>query len=873
MSRFFRGGGSGSDSNSESDYSSSDDENASKTSASGSGSDSESSSGSDSEAGRKKGPSRFVRGAESSDESSDEDTKRIVKSARDKRFDEMRNTVKSLKNATKINDWVAIQMLNKAICQGQCSYPREGVPRFYIRFLNDLEASVKETVANKEVVKKMNASGSRAFNAMKQRIKKFVKSHETDIEAFKANPVNEEESADEAAKKPLLLPPRIQKVVLTTRVRAVTDFLKKEDGGDFERPRKKGSKAEGKEDGDDFQVVGKRGKVAELKPEDLFKKLHEVIQARGKKGTDRQLQMQNLERLLEIALTPSARVRVLLALIPSRFDSSSSTAGYLATDVWKSAAAEEMNQLFALLEENVSICIEEMAEEEIEAEAAEEKFKNGENIIIRASLSSLIERIDDELPDPFNTLTLTHWTMSAVSYFERINYTLAVDSTKMRRVEHLYYKPDSVIQAVEKEVRTLHPTLNEKLEEPSDLVQNLCISLYKTSIDRVRTRSLLCHVYHLALHDNFQRARDLMLMSHLQDHIAQTEVSTQILFNRTMAQIGLCAFRAGMVRETANCLQEISSSGKVKELLAQGVQMQRFFRQNPRARKAGEVASAPFPHAHQPRTPRVRLPHMLHAPRNSEHGSQRARASPQGYQQAIPSYVGLQRASSLYRPPENTRDHIMGAAKALAAGEWQRCRDLIHAIKIWDLMPNTEKIKNMLSRKIQEEGLRTYFFTYSPYYDSLGIDQLAGMFELTINDVRATVSRMIINEELLASIDQPTNTVVLHRTAGPGVETSRLEFLADSMPTRSPVLSTATRNSSSPDRCSWDSSSNSNNVISVAVNVEAMVTVAVTGADTEVAEAAVVAVVAVVVVEEVMVVVMQAGNRERRDQTGQRAGR
>ncbi|KAI9088041.1 eukaryotic translation initiation factor 3 subunit 8 N-terminus-domain-containing protein [Phlyctochytrium arcticum] len=796
MSRFFRGGGSGSDSNSESDYSSSDDENASKTSASGSGSDSESSSGSDSEAGRKKGPSRFVRGAESSDESSDEDTKRIVKSARDKRFDEMRNTVKSLKNATKINDWVAIQnefeKLNKAYVKANAVIQREGVPRFYIRFLNDLEASVKETVANKEVVKKMNASGSRAFNAMKQRIKKFVKSHETDIEAFKANPVNEEESADEAAKKAAALAASDSESGSDDEGEGRDRFLKKEDGGDFERPRKKGSKAEGKEDGDDFQVVGKRGKVAELKPEDLFKKLHEVIQARGKKGTDRQLQMQNLERLLEIALTPSARVRVLLALIPSRFDSSSSTAGYLATDVWKSAAAE-MNQLFALLEENVSICIEEMAEEEDEAEAAEEKFKNGENIIIRASLSSLIERIDDEFTrslqhiDPHtldyvsrlrDETILYALIVRAQKYFERINYTLAVDSTKMRRVEHLYYKPDSVIQAVEKEVRTLHPTLNEKLEEPSDLVQNLCISLYKTSIDRVRTRSLLCHVYHLALHDNFQRARDLMLMSHLQDHIAQTEVSTQILFNRTMAQIGLCAFRAGMVRETANCLQEISSSGKVKELLAQGVQMQRFSDKTPEQEKLEKLRQLPF-HMHinlellecvyLTCSMLLEIPNMAanaHEPRRKVISKPFRRMLDYNERQV---FIG---------PPENTRDHIMGAAKALAAGEWQRCRDLIHAIKIWDLMPNTEKIKNMLSRKIQEEGLRTYFFTYSPYYDSLGIDQLAGMFELTINDVRATVSRMIINEELLASIDQPTNTVVLHRTAGPGVETSRLEFLA-----------------------------------------------------------------------------------------------
>ena len=46
---------------------------------------------------------------------------------------------------------------------------------------------------------------------------------------------------------------------------------------------------------------------------------------------------------------------------------------------------------------------------------------------------------------------------------------------------------------------------------------------------------------------------------------------------------------------------------------------------------------------------------------------------------------------------------------------------MLPLFQVWDLFYKPDNVREMLSKKIQEETLRTYLFTYSKVYDSISL--------------------------------------------------------------------------------------------------------------------------------------------------------
>ena len=403
------------------------------------------------------------------------------------------------------------------------------------------------------------------------------------------------------------------------------------------------------------------------------------------------------------------------------------------------------------------------------------------------------------------------------NYFEKQGMVAETTKCAQLRLEHLYYRHDTIAHQVDRaamfcdrfgESSMLHPAcLNSEegsgedfssvhpaafegmpvLEETpkvdfSGVIGNLCKYVYEHGSESAKTRAIICQIFHHALHGRFIEARDLLLMSHLQENILEVgDLSTMVAFNRMMVTLGMCAFRQGRINEAHQCLSEICS-GRVRELLAQGVQTGRFSDKTEEQTKAEKRRQIPYHQhinldlleaCHLISAMLLEVPNMAQSAFDGE--TRRNRVISRSFRKFHDQY----NHQVFTGPPEQTRDFVMRASMALKKGDWKTCSELTANLDVWKLLPGDnaiDEVKTMLIEKVKLESLRTYLFAFSSQYDSLSLKQLCGMFSMEKSLVHSIVSKMIINRDLHASWDQPTETLVLRKVEPTNLQLMALQF-------------------------------------------------------------------------------------------------
>lgn len=886
MSRFFRGGDD-TDSSSESSSSSSEEEigvPAARTTVGG------------------------VRSRFMVSDSEDEDVKRISRSAKDRRYDEMNNIANNVKNHMKNSDWSKLQEdfdslndnLRKVMKTDMVSGRKPPVPEIYLRSVITIEDFMTEALAKKPKLSKTNAT---SLNRMKLKVPKNNRQYKSEIDALRATgkpslydmPEDDEEDDesdfsddddddnDDGGGRPIG-GSRFMKTAddddsddsesdesdddseessddETTENKNFR-WLKKtttadlSGAGKMRKPKKAAAVQEDVEDSTDtyfededdgFTLVSRtKGGIREVfTPENMTEesveaKMLEILQSRGRKGTNKLEQIRLIESLSRCTKTPRQSIEVLLHLIAAKFDGIPASKLFMPAELWRSAI-KNATEVIALARKNFpQIRFSDEADAQFEDPnlmlrggmyGAEIVDPTGETvqgtsaktfsdeparkvevdeegqIIVRGDIVSTFERFDDELnrawqhtdaysPEYVDRLkdevAVLYLSSAVQSYLEaaaereerrespneaRLN-SLRARTARVagRRVAHMYYKSDELISRMEE--------LTQRVFSDKTLPE-LSVVVYRYGDERSKSMTMLSHIYKHALENRFYVARDMLLMSHLQETIQEADVPMMVMFNRTMTQLGLCAFRMGMIWEAHACLQELCSPSfggvggglaRMKELLAQGMTM-RGYDKSPEQEKAEARRQIPY-HMHINldfiETAHLTSAMLLEVPAmalSKARGDVRRWPISKSFQYFLRNSM----RQAFPGPPENTRDFIMFATRCLMRGDWLGAYNYLVEIRAWKSM--TIKARTETQERLKEllkvESLRTFSLSYSSYFDSMSTEQLSKLFDMPVAKVHSVVSKMMMNTEMRASWDQPTASIVMRRT-----EPSRLQSLA-----------------------------------------------------------------------------------------------
>lgn len=752
------------------------------------------------------------------DSSEEEDETRVVRSQKDKKWEILTQHCAKIKNKLKIQDYTSIfaefEELNKQIIKSDSVIQIEGVPVFYTRTLVRLE----EAIANltKEAQKKLSSTNAKSFIKLKAKLKKHNKIYEDEINKFRANPVESEESSEYEEEEPEAKPAKKSTKKITKKPEKDSDEDQESDDDDDENKEEdedddsdnewgEGSEEdesddieardtdpqnrrafwtikEGAKDDTEDKKEKKRPErkikkeVKEVKEEEkqelftfevISSKLKEIVELRTKRILNTETQIQDLRILLTHCKDVELSLQILNLLILFQIENS------------KDAITVVMPRFIWLsIYNNISKILELYAPK---APLSEDLDSTKKAII--ASTAMRIDRLSNELTKAFKTsdpksaeynlrladnIALSKLIHRAYIFYENINDNQNLVKLAVLKIYQIHYIHDDLLAAMRSQTPKLSKDVFYYEENTEQLIESLVELINKEGEPREVVFANLMAGFHHALHGRYEKASELLEKAN--SNSAQNDIIIQVYSNRLLIQIGLSEFYNGKTESSFKTLNEIVSTHRLKDILAQSltISKEKITSQERDERRR----SIPY-HMHI-NTDVIETVYFICAmlidiPKMALNPQDPDKFTISKYFKKLMEFHERQASSGL---TEGFREFIIAAADKLRKGYWREAYDVLDNLEAWNYVPRKVQVKSLLLENLKECGMITYVLTYGKFYENFSKKQLSEKFNMDVTRVEKSLQPLISSGEVNASWNGEYLVLDL-------VSVSRIQFLSE----------------------------------------------------------------------------------------------
>ena len=394
------------------------------------------------------------------------------------------------------------------------------------------------------------------------------------------------------------------------------------------------------------------------------------------------------------------------------------------------------------------------------------------SLILQNNLSTMMEKLENELYKSlqFNTINNNEYINSLLNeikflklckkaeiFYSNLNNKNGMARIYLLVIMHIYYKTNASIKTLmnKNNIKFEKDDYIQKilLDNDKDYFKSLCNQAYQVLDEENKVKVMLYQIYFLCLRNDYELATKIFNSSNLYELVSLLKSETlKILFNRTLAQLSLCAFKNLDLEEVLRYLTPLCTKGptKLKEYLSQSYKKENdknnlFDREDKKRTipyimkiNTDDLDTIFYLSSMIYDVPKILLEKIFGNDSNNDnnynsHAFERIFYNFQKQQFNGPSHID--------------KDKILATTTILMKGDWKRC---IEEIKKLNLMKKYNYLQDNLFELIKRTALKCYIIFYMSEYQSFELNKLSKRFEISANEVRNIINDMILRRQIKA---------------------------------------------------------------------------------------------------------------------------